>query len=113
MCNFAPPDMVGHTGNYDAAVVAAADTDRAIGQIYQTCMEEGVIFALTADHGNCEVMVREDGGPHTMHTTNAVPFVTTAGAFARKDGVLSDVAPTLLKLMELPVPDVMEGKPLL
>ena len=113
MCNFAPPDMVGHTGNYDAAVVAAADTDRAIGQIYQTCMEEGVIFALTADHGNCEVMVREDGGPHTMHTTNAVPFVTTAGAFTRKDGVLSDVAPTLLKLMELPVPDVMEGKPLL
>ena len=69
MCNFAPPDMVGHTGQYEPAVKACAATDEAIGSIQKACEENGVILLVTADHGNAERMIDEDGKPVTKHTT--------------------------------------------
>ena len=69
MCNFAPPDMVGHTGQYEPAVVACAATDVAIGEIRRACEEKGYIFLVTADHGNAERMIDEEEKPVTKHTT--------------------------------------------
>lgn len=69
MCNFAPPDMVGHTGQYEPAVVACAATDVAIGTIRRACEEKGYVLLVTADHGNAERMIDEDGKPVTTHTT--------------------------------------------
>ncbi|KAJ2928344.1 hypothetical protein H1R20_g8756, partial [Candolleomyces eurysporus] len=76
MCNFAPPDMVGHTGIYDAAVKAIEATDKAVGVIYDACIANNYILLITADHGNAEQMKNaETGAPHTAHTTNVVPFI--------------------------------------
>ncbi|KAF9005403.1 cofactor-independent phosphoglycerate mutase [Cyathus striatus] len=76
MCNFAPPDMVGHTGKYEAAVTAVGETDTAVGTIYRAAQENGYVLLITADHGNAEQMKNPDNGnPHTAHTTNAVPFI--------------------------------------
>ncbi|KAG8935779.1 hypothetical protein FRC02_006329 [Tulasnella sp. 418] len=128
MCNFAPPDMVGHTGIFDAAVQAIGATDNAVGTIYEACQKEGYILLITADHGNAEQMVNPNtGAPHTAHTTNPVPFIMTgdpknysfstdkeAGAQEGEDvPALSDVAPTVLDLMGLPIPEEMTGKSLL
>ncbi|KAK0486574.1 phosphoglycerate mutase [Armillaria novae-zelandiae] len=78
MCNFAPPDMVGHTGVFDAAVEAIGYTDEAVGIVYKACQEAGYILLITADHGNAEQMKNlETGAPHTAHTTNPVPFIMT------------------------------------
>ncbi len=75
MNNFAPPDMVGHTGVYEAAIVGCAATDKAIGKIYEGCKKSGYILFITSDHGNAEEMKFSDGKPKTSHTTNKVPFV--------------------------------------
>ena len=74
MCNFAPPDMVGHTGQYKPAVKACEATDVAIGRIKKSCAVNGFVLLVTADHGNAEQMISPQGGPHTAHTTNRVPF---------------------------------------
>lgn len=118
MNNFAPPDMVGHTGVYDAAVVACAATDRAIGKIYEACKKEGYILFITSDHGNAEEMKFPDGKPKTSHTTNKVPFIMAnapEGWSLKKsdDAVLGDVAPTVLAAMGLPQPEEMTGHNLL
>eukprot|EP00002_Diphylleia_rotans_P019019 TRINITY_DN367_c0_g2_i1.p1 TRINITY_DN367_c0_g2~~TRINITY_DN367_c0_g2_i1.p1 ORF type:complete len:515 (+),score=117.88 TRINITY_DN367_c0_g2_i1:53-1597(+) len=114
VCNFAPPDMVGHTGKYEAAVRGVETTDKAIAIIYEACMEHDYVLFVTADHGNAEVMIAPDGGNHTAHTTNLVPFVMAskdkAFTFARDLGTLQDVAPTVLQVMGLPVPAEMDGK---
>ena len=119
MCNFAPPDMVGHTGVYDAAVKAITETDKAVGTIYEACEKAGYVLLVTADHGNAEQMLNpETGAPHTAHTTNKVPFITTGkdlelvqdaeGATSPEEaGALADVAPTVLEILGLPQP---EGK---
>ncbi|CAG8620804.1 5950_t:CDS:1, partial [Acaulospora colombiana] len=109
MCNFAPPDMVGHTGKYDAAVQAITHSDDAVKAIYEACKEAGYILLITADHGNAEQMVNpETGNPHTAHTTNPVPFIMTADTnkytftedeAGEEEGALCDVAPTILALM--------------
>lgn len=109
MCNFAPPDMVGHTGKYDAAVRAISATDKAVKTVYDACEEAGYILIVTADHGNAEQMKNpETGNPHTAHTTNPVPLIMTADpkehSFAEdgkeeEPGALCDVAPTVLDLM--------------
>lgn len=124
MCNFAPPDMVGHTGNYDAAVKAIAATDKAVGTIYEACQKAGYILLITADHGNAEQMINPDtGAPHTAHTTNKVPFIMTGtghefiqdgeeGKNAEDAGALADVAPTVLAAMGLPQPKDMTGRSL-
>lgn len=118
MNNFAPPDMVGHTGVYEAAVVGVETTDKAIGKIYEACKKEGYILFITSDHGNAEEMKFPDGKPKTSHTTNKVPFVMAnapEGWSLKKgdEGVLGDVAPTVLAAMGLPQPEEMTGKSLL
>jgi 2,3-bisphosphoglycerate-independent phosphoglycerate mutase len=117
MNNFAPPDMVGHTGVYDAAVVACGVTDTAIGKIYEACQKENYILFITADHGNAEEMKFSDGKPKTSHTTNKVPFIManapSGWALKKVGGVLGDVAPTILAAMGLPQPKDMTGESLL
>ncbi|KFA62027.1 hypothetical protein S40285_02158 [Stachybotrys chlorohalonatus IBT 40285] len=117
MNNFAPPDMVGHTGNYEAAIVGVAATDKAIGKILEGCKKEGYILFITADHGNAEEMKFADGKPKTSHTTNKVPFIMTNApegwSLKSEDGVLGDVAPTILAAMGLPQPADMTGRSLL
>ncbi|KAJ1996782.1 hypothetical protein GGI04_005648 [Coemansia thaxteri] len=123
MCNFAPPDMVGHTGIYAAAVEAIAATDQAIGTIYEACKANGYTLFVTADHGNAEKMLADDGEtPHTAHTCSRVPFVmaTPPSAGNRAEFVadddkhaLCDVAPTVLAVMGVEIPDNMTGKSLL
>jgi len=127
MCNFAPPDMVGHTGVFDAAVEAISKTDEAVGIVYKACQEAGYILLITADHGNAEQMLNPDtGNPHTAHTTNPVPFIMTGDPkkfqFTEDikdadtdvdEGALCDVAPTVLDLLGFPKPDEMTGRSLL
>ncbi|KAI0154537.1 BPG-independent [Xylariaceae sp. FL1272] len=118
MNNFAPPDMVGHTGVYEAAIIGCEATDKAIGVIREACKKEGYILFITSDHGNAEEMKFPDGKPKTSHTTNKVPFImdnAPEGWSLKKgdEGVLGDVAPTVLTAMGLPVPDEMTGTSLL
>ncbi|PVU87749.1 hypothetical protein BB560_002071 [Smittium megazygosporum] len=118
MCNFAPPDMVGHTGIYDAAVHAINATDKAIGHIYEGCLKYGYTLFVTADHGNAESMIAKDGSPQTAHTCNRVPFVMASNDITIADpnsdeDALCDVAPTILKFMGLPQPPEMTGKSLI
>ncbi|KZV70249.1 cofactor-independent phosphoglycerate mutase [Peniophora sp. CONT] len=125
MCNFAPPDMVGHTGVYDAAVEAIGATDKAVKTVYEACQEAGYILLVTADHGNAEQMLNPDtGAPHTAHTTNKVPFIMTGDperfkfTVDKKDGeedegALCDVAPTVLDLLGFEKPEDMTGRSLL
>ncbi|OTB17654.1 hypothetical protein K445DRAFT_260632 [Daldinia sp. EC12] len=117
MNNFAPPDMVGHTGVYEAAIIGCEATDKAIGLIREACKKEGYILFITADHGNAEEMKFPDGKPKTSHTTNKVPFIMDNApkgwSLKKTDGVLGDVAPTILTAMGLPVPEEMTGQSLL
>ncbi len=117
MNNFAPPDMVGHTGVYEAAIVAVTTTDKAIGEIYEVCKKENYVLFITSDHGNAEEMKFEDGKPKTSHTTNKVPFVMANApkgwSLKKTNGVLGDVAPTILAAMGLTQPEEMTGSSLL
>jgi 2,3-bisphosphoglycerate-independent phosphoglycerate mutase len=114
--NFANPDMVGHTGVLDAAVKAVETVDAGLGAIIDAVLAQGGRLLVTADHGNCEMMRDpETGGPHTAHTLNPVPVVL-AGAPAGtrlRDGILADLAPTLLALLEIPQPAAMTGRSLI
>jgi len=114
--NYANPDMVGHTGSIPAAVAACEAVDRGLGAALDALEETGGAMLVTADHGNCEVMVDPDtGGPHTAHTTNLVPLILVGGdqGIRLSDGVLGDLAPTILELMNLPQPPEMTGRSLL
>ncbi|KAJ3410639.1 hypothetical protein HDV05_003530 [Chytridiales sp. JEL 0842] len=116
MCNFAPPDMVGHTGIYEAARKGVEATDKAISIIKKACDDNGYILFVTADHGNAEKMLAADGTPHTAHTCNKVPFVMTSKTYkfdTTKVGILADCAPTILDVMGLPIPGEMTGQSLL
>lgn len=117
MCNFANPDMVGHTGKYEPTVIACAATDRGIGQILEACNKNNYVLLVTADHGNAEVMYDPvKGGPYTQHTTNRVPFCMTGPrkfGEIKHNAALCDVAPTVLDLMGVAAPAEMEGKTLL
>ncbi|KAF8929551.1 hypothetical protein BGZ58_008867 [Dissophora ornata] len=116
MCNFAPPDMVGHTGDYEAAIKGVEATDAAIGIVYEACVKHGYILFITADHGNAEKMLSDDfSTPHTAHTCSRVPFVMTSKThkFNGTKGALCDVAPTLLRVMGLDIPTEMTGQSLL
>ncbi|MFH4982816.1 hypothetical protein AB6A40_009525 [Gnathostoma spinigerum] len=115
MCNFAPPDMVGHTGVFEAAVKACEATDIAIGRIFEACKANDYILLITADHGNAEQMLDPKGGKHTAHTCNKVPFTCSSPKFVFKKSLpdrkmaLCDVAPTVLFIMGLPIPKEMTG----
>lgn len=113
--NFANPDMVGHTGVLAAAIKAVETVDAGLGQIAEAVIAAGGAVLVTADHGNCELMVDPvTGEPHTAHTTNPVPIMLIGGdASALADGRLGDIAPTLLALMGLPQPAEMTGRSLL
>jgi 2,3-bisphosphoglycerate-independent phosphoglycerate mutase len=113
--NYANPDMVGHTGSLPAAIKAVETVDTGLGRIAQAIQDAGGALLVTADHGNCEMMRDPDtGGPHTAHTTNPVPlFVMGGGDISLVEGRLSDIAPTLLALMNLPRPIQMTGASLL
>ncbi len=108
--NFANGDMVGHTGVIPAAVKAVEAVDECVGKVVKKIDEIGGIALLTADHGNCEKMIAEDGSVFTAHTTNLVPFlVTDERVKLRKNCTLGDIAPTMLKLLNLPQPQAMTG----
>ncbi|MBO9473078.1 2,3-bisphosphoglycerate-independent phosphoglycerate mutase [Shimia sp. R10_1] len=114
--NFANPDMVGHTGSLEAAMAACEAVDNGLGKVRAALEAAGGTMIVTADHGNCEVMVDpETGGPHTAHTTNLVPVVLVNGPEGTKlrDGRLADLAPTLLQLMDLDQPSEMTGESLI
>lgn len=115
--NYANPDMVGHTGDLTAAIKACEAVDQGLGKVLAALKAAGGAMIVTADHGNCEVMVDPvTGGPHTAHTLNPVPVAITGapeGAALRPGGRLSDLAPTMLDLMGLPQPGEMTGKSLL
>jgi len=114
--NYANPDMVGHTGDLDAAIKACEAVDAGLGKVLAAVEKAGGAMIVTADHGNCETMVDPDtGGPHTAHTTNLVPVVLFGGpeGATLADGRLADLAPTLLALMGLPQPDEMTGQSLI
>ncbi len=108
--NFANGDMVGHTGVYEAAVQAVEDMDKCITKVYDKVMELGGTLIIIADHGNCDMMWDEDHKPVTSHTTNPVPCIITKEGIELKDGKLADIAPTMLKLLDLPIPEEMTGE---
>jgi 2,3-bisphosphoglycerate-independent phosphoglycerate mutase len=114
--NFANPDMVGHTGVVEAGIKAVETIDRCVRQVLEALLALGGRALVTADHGNCELMRNADGSPNTAHTTNLVHFIyvaANAGEYRLKDGILADVAPTLLELLDLGKPEVMTGGSLL
>jgi 2,3-bisphosphoglycerate-independent phosphoglycerate mutase len=116
VCNYANPDMVGHTGVMTAAVKAVETIDGAIGRLMAAIGKMGGVMLLTADHGNIEMMQDPDTqAPYTQHTTLDVPVVVLGApkGSALKNGRLADVAPTLLDLMGLPQPREMTGRSLL
>ena len=114
--NFANPDMVGHTGVVKAGIEAVETIDECVGRIIRKILELKGRCLVTADHGNCELMRNPDGSPNTAHTTNLVHCMYVAedaGEFRCEDGILADVAPTLLQLLGLPKPAEMTGRSLL
>ncbi|MFM1810436.1 MAG: hypothetical protein RLZZ382_1661 [Bacteroidota bacterium] len=112
--NFANPDMVGHTGVYDAIVKAVETVDNNLKEIIETLLPLGYSFIVIADHGNADYALNPDGSPNTAHSLNQVPCVLVgAGNETITDGVLADVAPTILALMELTQPKEMTGKSLI
>ncbi|GAB4252609.1 MAG: 2,3-bisphosphoglycerate-independent phosphoglycerate mutase [Candidatus Methylacidiphilales bacterium] len=114
--NFANPDMVGHTGSLAAAIRAVETVDDCVRRVVETVMELGGIALVTADHGNCERMINPDGSPHTAHTTNLVHFAYVAAdadAVKVRNGILADVAPTILALAGVEKPPEMTGRSLI
>lgn len=122
LMNFANPDMVGHTGNFEAAVQALGIVDRCLEQVISTAQKSGTHVIVTADHGNAEEMQDCNGKPHTQHTLNPVPalWIAPGTAIAPKkdrvalqDGILADVMPSCCELLNIPIPDQVCGKSLL
>ena len=112
--NFANGDMVGHTGSMSAAIKACEAVDICTQQVVDAAILNNYTVIVLADHGNCETMFNEDGSPNTAHTTNPVPVILIDKDIKEiHNGVLADVAPTVLKLIGVPQPDVMTGKSLL
>lgn len=115
VCNFANGDMVGHTGTMNAAVKAVETLDECLGKLKSAIEATGAVMIVTADHGNVEQMVDENGKPHTQHTVGSVPFIIVNGEknIKLKNGRLCDIAPTILEIMEIKKPDGMSGESLI
>ncbi|BBD61648.1 2,3-bisphosphoglycerate-independent phosphoglycerate mutase [Nostoc sp. HK-01] len=121
--NYANPDMVGHTGQIPATITAIEEVDRCVGRLLESIIKAGGTTIITADHGNAEYMLDEEGNSWTAHTTNPVPLILVEGEKAkipghgtnvelRSDGKLSDIAPTILDILQLPQPPEMTGRSL-
>lgn len=111
--NFANGDMVGHTGDFDAAVKACEAVDQCTNEIITTALENNYTILVIADHGNCETMKNPDGSPNTAHTTNPVPLILVDKELKSiKNGILGDIAPTILKLIGVEQPKEMTQHPL-
>src|SRR5699024_10922028 len=112
--NFANPDMVGHTGDMEAAIKAVETIDEQLKKVAETAQKHGYKMLIIADHGNADCMIQEDGSPHTAHTTALVPaiLIGETSVSKLKDGILADVAPTLLKMLHIEQPEEMSGKTL-
>jgi 2,3-bisphosphoglycerate-independent phosphoglycerate mutase len=109
--NFANPDMVGHTGVFSAVVKAVETVDQCLKQVVECGIKNGYSFIILADHGNADFMINEDGSPNTAHTTNLVPCILIDKDYHKiEDGKLGDVAPTILKLMNIKSPEIMSGE---
>ena len=111
--NFANCDMVGHTGVYEAACKAVSTVDECVNRVVEATSKMGGVSLITADHGNAERMIDDDGEPFTAHTTNLVPFYIVGASAQLRDGRLADIAPTMLDLMGLEKPAEMDGQTLI
>jgi len=111
--NYANGDMVGHTGILEAAIKSIEVMDNNLGRLYKKCQETNRLMIVTADHGNCELVLDDNNNPVTSHTTNKVPFIICDNKFKVKDGKLGDVAPTLLELINIEKPIEMTGENLI
>ena len=111
--NLANGDMVGHTGVYEAAKEAVEHMDKCLTKIYDKVNFLGGILLIIADHGNCDMMWDENHKPVTSHTTNPVHCIITKEGIELNDGKLADIAPTMLELLDLPIPEEMTGKSLI
>ena len=112
--NFANPDMVGHTGDIPAAVAAVEAVDECLAEVVSAVEDAGGALIVTADHGNCDHMLEPDGSPNTAHSMNPVPLIVTADVPGLRDGgILADVAPTVLDLLEIEQPQEMTGRSLI
>ena len=112
--NYANPDMVGHTGVWNAAIKAVETVDECIGKVVDAIIQHNGIAIITADHGNAEEMFDENGEPKTAHTTNPVPFIIIgAGKLKLRNGNLGDIAPTMLHLLGIKKPKEMTGNSLI
>jgi 2,3-bisphosphoglycerate-independent phosphoglycerate mutase len=122
--NYANPDMVGHTGNLEAAIKAIETVDSCLGRVIESVSQAGGTLLITADHGNAEYMRDPEGNPWTAHTTNPVPFILVEGEARkivghgtnvplRQNGCLADVAPTILEILQIPQPEEMTGTSLI
>ncbi|GAB1159178.1 MULTISPECIES: 2,3-bisphosphoglycerate-independent phosphoglycerate mutase [Paenibacillus] len=108
--NFANPDMVGHSGMLEPTIKAVEVTDECMGRVVDAVLAKGGVVLITADHGNADMVFDEQGRPFTAHTTNPVPFIVTdPNVTLREGGILADIAPTILDLMQLPKPEEMTG----
>ncbi|MGH2904686.1 MAG: 2,3-bisphosphoglycerate-independent phosphoglycerate mutase, partial [Solirubrobacteraceae bacterium] len=113
--NFANADMVGHTGVIAAAVAAIETVDACLGEVVRAVHERGGACVVTADHGNADHMLEPDGSPNTAHSLNEVPLIVTVPGLRLRagEGILADVAPTVLELLEIPQPGEMTGRSLI
>ena len=112
--NFANPDMVGHTGVYSAVIEALETVDTCTRKVVEAGLKQDYVFIIIADHGNADFMINEDGTPNTAHTTNPVPcFLVNTDFTEIKNGKLADVAPTILKLLDVSIPKEMDGNVLI
>ncbi|NMO97159.1 2,3-bisphosphoglycerate-independent phosphoglycerate mutase [Paenibacillus lemnae] len=108
--NFANPDMVGHSGMLEPTIKAVETTDECVGKVVDAVLEKGGVVLITADHGNADMVFDENGRPFTAHTTNPVPFIVTDETVTlREGGILADIAPTILDLLNLEKPQEMTG----
>ena len=106
--NFANPDMVGHTGDMNAAIKACEVVDECVQSVVETAKKHNYSVIVIADHGNCDTMINPDGSPNTAHTTNPVPVILVDPEIDHiKNGVLGDIAPTILDLLDIKKPEKM------
>jgi 2,3-bisphosphoglycerate-independent phosphoglycerate mutase len=111
--NYANGDMVGHTGSFEAAVKACETIDKCVEKVITSCIKTDYTVLLISDHGNCDMMMNEDGSPNTAHTKNLVPLILINSEYKSiSDGILADIAPTILKIMNIEIPSEMTQNPL-